>query len=574
MVGHVSRRAGLALRQPASANLGNGLTESRSYNNRGWLGSIAVGSVYSLTIPPPPVGYAGNGNVLIANDSENGNWTYNYDTLNRLQTAVIGGQTFTYTPDAYGNMSCTAPQGMACTPLGLAFNNTPQNNQISTSGYKYDAVGNLLSDNTHGYVYDAENRLACVGVDINGNCTTNSTYYFYDPQGQRVGKQQYDTLEDYVYDPQGHIISVHDGSANLLRSELYSPDGRHVATLNGNSWSTSGLFWNHADWLGTERVRWNYNNGTASVVETCTDTPYGMNLACPPPPDTSPMHFTGKQRDYESNLDYFGARYFGGGNSLARFMTTDPSGQDAADPSDPQTWNMYAYVRNNPTTNVDPDGEDCISTSNQTTASVTVTVTPGQTCSDGQTYVYGTVNMKSFTYNGTSLGYSFTPYDTAGGTVNAGTGSLPLGQPDQALTPSQQFVLGSVYQQSNGPVNLLWGGTSLFFGTAGAASLIDSLSLPMSLNLSEGSAATGASSDYIDVTRPSSKFPNRLTNVSSQEFGDNLQAEGFTKSQEGDVTKYTKGNTQYTVYKADSTGGPSAQVKVGGKVVGTIRLQP
>ena len=45
-----------------------------------------------------------------------------------------------------------------------------------------------------------------------------------------MGKQHADTLEDYVYDPQGHIISVHDGSATLLRSELYSPDGRHVAT--------------------------------------------------------------------------------------------------------------------------------------------------------------------------------------------------------------------------------------------------------------------------------------------------------------------------------------------------------
>ena len=72
------------------------------------------------------------------------------------------------------------------------------------------------------------------------------------------------------------------------------------------------------------------------------------------------MHFTGKQRDYESNLDFFGARYFGGGNNLGRFMTPDPSGRDAANPSNPQTWNLYAYAGNNPTTNTDPTGEACV----------------------------------------------------------------------------------------------------------------------------------------------------------------------------------------------------------------------
>ena len=94
-------------------------------------------------------------------------------------------------------------------------------------------------------------------------------------QGQRAGKQWADTLEDYVYDPQGHIISVHDGSGNLLRSELYTPQGRHVATYSPGA-DYGPWFWNHADWLGTERVRTSIGGG---IIETCTDTPYGMNLA-------------------------------------------------------------------------------------------------------------------------------------------------------------------------------------------------------------------------------------------------------------------------------------------------------
>jgi RHS repeat-associated protein len=39
-----------------------------------------------------------------------------------------------------------------------------------------------------------------------------------------------------------------------------------------------------------------------------------------------------------------------------RWLSPDPLGEDAANPSDPQTWNMYAYVRNNPTTLTDPTG--------------------------------------------------------------------------------------------------------------------------------------------------------------------------------------------------------------------------
>jgi hypothetical protein len=66
-----------------------------------------------------------------------------------------------------------------------------------------------------------------------------------------------------------------------------------------------------------------------------------------------------------------------------------------------------------------------------------------------------------------------------------------------------------------------------------------------------------------------------LTNVTPQEFGDNLQAEGFTKSVRGDVTTYTKGSTEYDVYpQAKSTGGPTAQMKINGNLVIKIRLQP
>jgi RHS repeat-associated protein len=65
---------------------------------------------------------------------------------------------------------------------------------------------------------------------------------------------------------------------------------------------------------------------------------------------------TGKERGAESGNDYFGARYYG--SSMGRFMSPD-DGSDQ-DPSDPQSWNLYGYARNNPLVNTDPSGRACI----------------------------------------------------------------------------------------------------------------------------------------------------------------------------------------------------------------------
>jgi RHS repeat-associated protein len=62
--------------------------------------------------------------------------------------------------------------------------------------------------------------------------------------------------------------------------------------------------------------------------------------------------FTGKERDQESGLDYFGARYYG--SSMGRFMSPDPSGLSYADPTNPQSLNLYSYVLNNPLKFTDP----------------------------------------------------------------------------------------------------------------------------------------------------------------------------------------------------------------------------
>jgi RHS repeat-associated protein len=70
---------------------------------------------------------------------------------------------------------------------------------------------------------------------------------------------------------------------------------------------------------------------------------------------------TGKERDAESGNDYFLARYYS--SALGRFMSPDWSAKEEPVPyatmDDPQSLNLYAYVRNNPLARTDPDGHCC-----------------------------------------------------------------------------------------------------------------------------------------------------------------------------------------------------------------------
>jgi RHS repeat-associated protein len=105
--------------------------------------------------------------------------------------------------------------------------------------------------------------------------------------------------------------------------------------------------WDH---LGSIRL---ITDGTGSQIAHTKYLPYGEET-----PDPSralsgnTRRFTGHERDLEDGLDYMLARYYG--SSLGRFHSPDP-GKDT-DLEDPQSWNMYTYVRSNPVLLTDPDG--------------------------------------------------------------------------------------------------------------------------------------------------------------------------------------------------------------------------
>jgi RHS repeat-associated protein len=68
--------------------------------------------------------------------------------------------------------------------------------------------------------------------------------------------------------------------------------------------------------------------------------------------------FTSKERDSETGLDYFGARYMS--SAQGRFTSPDPLDANLLRVLNPQRWNKYAYVVNNPLAFTDPDGLDAI----------------------------------------------------------------------------------------------------------------------------------------------------------------------------------------------------------------------
>ena len=92
---------------------------------------------------------------------------------------------------------------------------------------------------------------------------------------------------------------------------------------------------------------------TQNIVDKMDYLPYGEQIVGS---STTSHKFTGKERDTESNLDNFGARYYG--SSLGRFMTPDWAAKATAVPyasfGNPQSLNLYSYVWNNPLSRNDP----------------------------------------------------------------------------------------------------------------------------------------------------------------------------------------------------------------------------
>jgi len=138
--------------------------------------------------------------------------------------------------------------------------------------------------------------------------------------------------------------------------------GERVARRDGAT-GTGGVFYYFSDHLKTASVI----TDSAGVIKAESDYyPWGGELQFVNN-DSNDYKFTGKERDSESGLDFYGARYYG--SAMGRFMTPDWSAKAYPVPyanlSDPQTLNLYSYVNNNPINRIDPNGHDWFNVDNK-----------------------------------------------------------------------------------------------------------------------------------------------------------------------------------------------------------------
>ena len=130
--------------------------------------------------------------------------------------------------------------------------------------------------------------------------------------------------------------------------EVVSLNGRHIAFYNENN--TRGTYFVHPNALGSDSNWTDYGGKSANEQ---IYAPFGQELV------TGGLNtrFAGMSHRDQTGFDITPARDYS--SFMGRWLTPDP-GNAGANPSDPQTWNAYAYVRNNPETDIDPSGEACV----------------------------------------------------------------------------------------------------------------------------------------------------------------------------------------------------------------------
>jgi len=290
-----------------------------------------------------------NGNVVQIKNNLTADRTQNftYDALNRIQTAKTQATTGTYAwglqfgYDPWANLlSASVTQGNP-PMLSLGVNTL---NRITNGGFSYDAAGNLLADGSFNYTWDAESKMK----------TGAGLTYIYDGDGKRAQKANAGTppqpFKLYWYGMGSDPLDETDAAGNTNNvsfNEYIFFGGKRIARRK----SDGTIHFYFADHLGTSRVVTSAT-GTVPVLDDSDFYPFGGERVVLSTSGNN-YKFTGKERDNESGLDNFGARYFA--STLGRFQSPDPL-LNSGRPWQPQSWNRYAYTLNNPINFVDPFG--------------------------------------------------------------------------------------------------------------------------------------------------------------------------------------------------------------------------
>jgi RHS repeat-associated protein len=344
------------------------LVESRSYNSLGQLltAEVKKGASDLKWKITNDFGNENNNGNLLKQSTDTGTATYGvrfvYDAVNRIRGAaedapnesVLASQTCSvvggtwcvkYRADGYGNLwtenKSTTAAGVAAMSQAAYDAAT---NRLAAAGYY--ANGNqkhwVLNDPKSRAEYDSDGKMVKVGrVTTNDGTAWDTaqvlTTFTYNGAGQRVKK------------------TVTQGPATQTIHYVYGLDGEVAAEWDSTPATASGRQYLVGDHLGSTRVRFDSNG---DVLQRIDYEPFGTEVQRTGVSGYSggnevTRKFTGKERDAETGLDYFGARYMA--SAQGRFTSPDPL-LNSGRPWMPQSWNRYAYTLNNPLRFTDPTG--------------------------------------------------------------------------------------------------------------------------------------------------------------------------------------------------------------------------
>ncbi|MFC1851214.1 RHS repeat-associated core domain-containing protein [candidate division CSSED10-310 bacterium] len=266
--------------------------------------------------------YAGYLTSQVFNFSnETVSFTYTYDTTSRLSSVTTSDGSFDYVLSSETDTSYTS-------------NNLNQYDMVGGVGYSYDLNGNLTSDGTNTFIYDATNKLMSVTT------ATQSVSFEYNALGQRASKTVDGTTTSYVYDG-SNLIAEYNQSGSMIRRYIYGSTvdcPLLMKTAGGDYY----FFQNrHGSVIALSDV-------LGERTETFSYSPYGK----PNQSSTlgNPYLFNGKIYDAETGLYYFRARYYT--PEIGRFLSADPIGPAGG------SFNLYVYCNNDPVNTIDPTGMD------------------------------------------------------------------------------------------------------------------------------------------------------------------------------------------------------------------------
>jgi RHS repeat-associated protein len=210
--------------------------------------------------------------------------------------------------------------------------------------FTYDADGNLSTDGRWNYTWDAENRLISMqAISTVPTAAKLKLDFEYDWRGRRIRKDvstwntgtssyQLSTSRKFVYD-QWNLIATLNSSSSLLQSFVWGTDLSGTAQGAGG---VGGLLAIGDSTQGTHFISFDGNGNVSALVKASDGTtssiyeysPFGELLrATGPMGRVNPLRFSATFQDDESDLLYYGYRYYQ--PDTARWLSRDPAGEEA-----------------------------------------------------------------------------------------------------------------------------------------------------------------------------------------------------------------------------------------------------